>query len=246
MTTPTPKTAREPVTLRRLTEEDLRELDDLLERFPESCSLEELDGLFCALAISPETTPPTEWLPIVVGVPEDQWGDKEASDRMVALLMRHWNMVSLGFREDWSNVSADEGADLMYFPLLDDPEESGHPLAEGWARGFRDGMDWLADSYWDEIEQDEECTTVLDLIAALDTGEKQPGKLLTDEERDELISPLAASLQYIFAFWRRWLRITNASREPIRAEDGPGRNDQCPCGSGKKFKKCCGAPEKLH
>ena len=22
-----------------------------------------------------------------------------------------------------------------------------------------------------------------------------------------------------------------------------GRNDLCPCGSGKKYKKCCGAPE---
>jgi len=24
-----------------------------------------------------------------------------------------------------------------------------------------------------------------------------------------------------------------------------GRNDPCPCGSGLKYKKCCGAPEKL-
>ena len=27
---------------------------------------------------------------------------------------------------------------------------------------------------------------------------------------------------------------------PIRAAATPGRNDKCPCGSGKKFKKCCG------
>lgn len=26
-----------------------------------------------------------------------------------------------------------------------------------------------------------------------------------------------------------------------REEPRPGRNDPCPCGSGKKFKKCCGA-----
>jgi uncharacterized protein len=25
-----------------------------------------------------------------------------------------------------------------------------------------------------------------------------------------------------------------------------GRNDDCPCGSGKKFKKCCGAEGRLH
>jgi len=28
--------------------------------------------------------------------------------------------------------------------------------------------------------------------------------------------------------------------DPIRASREVGRNDPCPCGSGKKFKKCCG------
>jgi uncharacterized protein YchJ len=31
------------------------------------------------------------------------------------------------------------------------------------------------------------------------------------------------------------------SRTAIRNDDKVGRNDPCPCGSGKKFKKCCGA-----
>ena len=30
-------------------------------------------------------------------------------------------------------------------------------------------------------------------------------------------------------------------KQPIRADKLPGRNDPCPCGSGKKYKKCCGA-----
>jgi len=29
--------------------------------------------------------------------------------------------------------------------------------------------------------------------------------------------------------------------DPIHVEAAPGRNDPCPCGSGRKFKKCCGA-----
>jgi len=28
--------------------------------------------------------------------------------------------------------------------------------------------------------------------------------------------------------------------EPIKGSASPGRNDPCPCGSGKKYKKCCG------
>ena len=29
--------------------------------------------------------------------------------------------------------------------------------------------------------------------------------------------------------------------EPLSTEPKTGRNDDCPCGSGKKYKKCCGA-----
>lgn len=29
-------------------------------------------------------------------------------------------------------------------------------------------------------------------------------------------------------------------RLPIQTGGAPGRNDPCPCGSGKKYKKCCG------
>jgi uncharacterized protein len=36
------------------------------------------------------------------------------------------------------------------------------------------------------------------------------------------------------------------ARGPARAAEQPGRNDPCPCGSGKKFKKCHGAADRLH
>ena len=34
-----------------------------------------------------------------------------------------------------------------------------------------------------------------------------------------------------------------ATREPVRITKRIGRNDPCPCGSGKKYKKCCGLKE---
>jgi len=34
-----------------------------------------------------------------------------------------------------------------------------------------------------------------------------------------------------------WVRAQDRQREAAVA----GRNDPCPCGSGRKFKKCCGA-----
>ena len=39
------------------------------------------------------------------------------------------------------------------------------------------------------------------------------------------------------------LKTNNAGGEsvsPIKKKTEAGRNDQCPCGSGKKYKNCCG------
>ena len=40
----------------------------------------------------------------------------------------------------------------------------------------------------------------------------------------------------------KWLYVEGqmASGPPIRKEPKIGRNEPCPCGSGKKYKKCCG------
>ncbi|NOX75624.1 MAG: hypothetical protein GXP17_03205 [Gammaproteobacteria bacterium] len=40
---------------------------------------------------------------------------------------------------------------------------------------------------------------------------------------------------------KRWYYVDGDGQQPIR-RDSPktGRNEPCPCGSGKKFKKCCG------
>ena len=37
----------------------------------------------------------------------------------------------------------------------------------------------------------------------------------------------------------------SVKQEPVRKGKKIGPNDPCPCGSGKKYKKCCGSPEKL-
>lgn len=35
------------------------------------------------------------------------------------------------------------------------------------------------------------------------------------------------------------VREFSPSEGPARRVEMPGRNDACPCGSGKKFKRCC-------
>lgn len=39
----------------------------------------------------------------------------------------------------------------------------------------------------------------------------------------------------------RWYYVDGSSIQPIRTrENKVGRNEPCPCGSGKKYKRCCG------
>ena len=35
-------------------------------------------------------------------------------------------------------------------------------------------------------------------------------------------------------------RGQDTSKQPKKADPKVGRNDPCPCGSGKKYKNCCG------
>lgn len=76
---------------------------------------------------------------------------------------------------------------------------------------------------------------------------------LSDAQGDakfaELAAGVAARVLDIHAYWlpqrgRHVLRpATPASAGAVTARrDTPkvGRNDACPCGSGRKFKKCCG------
>ena len=64
---------------------------------------------------------------------------------------------------------------------------------------------------------------------------------LSAAERVQLIMELPSVLQAL-----HYARLDEQKPQPARRESEVGRNDPCPCGSGKKYKKCHGAPEALH
>ncbi len=37
--------------------------------------------------------------------------------------------------------------------------------------------------------------------------------------------------------------LPKVAQKPVRVEEKPGRNDPCPCGSGRKYKNCCGSED---
>ncbi len=79
-------------------------------------------------------------------------------------------------------------------------------------------------------------------------------KDLSLDEYRALAGGVANNVCEMHEFWRKDRVKLMASggllgvmrREPIRNPDKVGRNEVCPCGSGKKYKRCHGEPSKLH
>jgi uncharacterized protein YecA (UPF0149 family) len=64
---------------------------------------------------------------------------------------------------------------------------------------------------------------------------------ITPEKREELIAYMAAGLLAAHKYFReRWIEYADTTIEPPRRAAKIGRNEPCPCGSGKNYKKCCG------
>ena len=70
-----------------------------------------------------------------------------------------------------------------------------------------------------------------------------PGKLLIKEAEKKGVD--VSDKNQLESFIKEYNndKIAKFMTETAKISDKPGRNDPCPCGSGKKYKKCCGADE---
>jgi len=203
-------------------------------------NLEILDGFFAALICGPQTVLPSEYLPEIWGGDMANQNPLTAQHEMqefVDLVMRHWNMISQTLH------SGD-----VYLPLLLENEQ-GIVAANDWASGFMRGIA-LRQGDWMELVNNEEYGGSLMPIFALANEhhvdpEMRPYKEPIDaQQREKLIIGAAAgviSIHRYFAPHRRAAaREARESTTYRRTSRKLGRNDPCSCGSGKKFKHCCG------
>jgi len=88
--------------------------------------------------------------------------------------------------------------------------------------------------------QNERCITLLCIFAAL-SGEALEGELRDPDDRP--VSDPEAWLQghrnQLGAYVAELFAMFASARAPVVAKPKAGRNEACPCGSGKKYKKCC-------
>jgi uncharacterized protein len=205
-------------------------LDNIAETYEDTLSLEEIDGMFCALIINPISAEPAEWLEVIFDENFEFESEQEA-EKVFGLLFRHWNHISHLIRHPPKTER-----DALYFPLISDYDEDNltHKVAEQWATGFRLGMGYCIDE-WEELIDDKEHYVLLAPILLLEQGcdLDNEEKVVTDEERENLLAMIPAVVYKIFEYWQAKTKKTKESTIKI------GRNDPCPCGSGKKYKKCC-------
>jgi uncharacterized protein len=216
---------------------------DRLEDFLKSCkggkamNVEQLDGFFAALIAGPETVMPSEYSPEVFGGEMSdvcEFSSPEEANEIFGLLIRHWNTIAgaLFNRE-------------VYVPLLLE-DENGVAHGNDWARGFVRGMHMRHDG-WAELVNDEEndgcLIPMMMLYREQDEDPKMRPKPIAPEKREDIIAHMAAGLVGAYRYFRTHQEASTGNTfapESGRPTSKVGRNDPCPCGSGKKYKKCCG------
>ncbi len=198
-------------------------------------SLEMLDGFFTALVIGPDLVMPSDYLSWIWGDDDEEpnWDSPEQAEHVFGLLAKHWNAIA-----------ERRLADGEHRPIID---TFGIAMpGEEWADGFVAGMG-MAEDAWDQMIDNRQTGEIILPIMALcsDLPEAVQEKL-TDETRAAIVDHLPEMVQMIAAYWRGQDQGLPRG-EPIRSAK-VGRNEPCPCGSGKKFKKCCGAatPPTVH
>ena len=236
-------------------------LDDLRTRHDETPQWEFCEGFLAALVCCRRRIPEDEWLPVLLGLDEGgSFADAAQRERFLGLWTRRSAEVQQAL--DTEVQALDE--DKAYAPEVMDvrgaiaslpPEEreevAGEDIpsfAQVWALGFMYAIESWPEEW--EAPKDKEAARWHDLslqaIVALtedDTDEAtlsafaEDGPLSVSEQR---LNAYGEALWAVYDLREIWRNIGPRVQQVIKGET-LGRNDPCSCGSGKKYKKCCGA-----
>ena len=147
----------------------------------------------------------------------------------------------------WNGINDDFRYREVHLPILDG-DDIGMPKGNDWAQGFIKGT-LLRFEPWRDIANDESRGGLFVPIWALayenaEDPELRPyPKPMSKEQREQLLVSMMAATKHFYDIFkeRRTLGVSRSSGMPYhRTEPKVGRNDRCPCGSGKKYKRCCG------
>jgi uncharacterized protein len=219
----------------KFSESDLDRLEAYLHqehRIDAALPVDAIQGLFAALASITTPTPRERWLPEVLGE-SHAFESPEDAELVIGLLER--------FREDTARqLQEGEGFDFILYG----PEGDDEDLAV-WADGYLVGVE-LAEPPWSELADAEDFDNLVYPFLVL-TGQARElavengQEWMSDADEARLLTDIRAGLADhlldVREYWFEKARPVTMKRE----EPKVGRNDPCPCGSGKKYKNCHGA-----
>ncbi|MBA2965671.1 MULTISPECIES: YecA family protein [Ramlibacter] len=232
------------------------ELDLLREHDPETPDWEFCEGFLAALVCCRREIPPEEYWPAL-------FGDAFRPMAHMELVWRwHRRRQEIAQALD-AEVDTLEDERALQPEVLDvrgavlalpegergDADPAQLPsFGQAWAEGFLHAVrTWPAD--WTPPRDKEVAAMLeeaLDDVAALagpDSGEPalnmhtEGGAPSVSEHRLDVFGEAIWAVYDLRQLWKS----LGPRVEPLRQAPQPGRNDPCPCGSGKKYKKCHGA-----
>lgn len=201
-------------------------------------SVDKLQGFFCAVASAPDTILPGRWVPEALG--SEPRGQATEQDReFMALMMRFYNSVA-------STLDENRPPEFILKPGADPQIQLDYQSwCEGYILGWGLSMEeWLSPG--NELLK-KLTFPILLLSGAFKEGAEERGEeYMPEDEYAQLLGECAdvlpGAVAGIYNFWHPGNKPAPARRESPKV----GRNDACPCGSGKKFKQCCGSAHTLH
>lgn len=240
-----------------LSDDEFAELDELLAETPEPLQpldVVMLDGYLCGVLVQPVLIEPATWLPHVFDLedqplPDDL--DRTWYERTSALILRRHAALNRMLAEDgWFDPLILEFDDEH--PREAPPEGEPDPLAGlsdvtlalmPWVAGFHHAALCFPDLA--EMPDDAVMAALARLYRHLpaETGEER--EVVATLDREHPLATLDDAIEELVATVADLYDLTTDERykvETVRREAPKvGRNDPCPCGSGKKFKQCHGS-----
>lgn len=224
----------------------LRGFLDWTARSGGALTYHQVQGFLFSVASAPELIRPSEWLPVIFGDHEPEYESLDRAKEILGQLMGLYNDINAGVVEERPGLPDD--CEIRARPL--DNLDATAPLSR-WARGFVLGHQWLRELWDDELpdDMDEELGAVLMILSFFasrrlaEDYHRETGRSGSLEDLAESVLRLLPEAMGEYAhFGRSMLGAAGpeAGRAPIRTAR-IGRNDPCPCGSGKKYKRCCGS-----
>jgi uncharacterized protein len=196
-------------------------------RKAQNMCLEEADGLLTALAAGPVRVPASEYLAEILMAEGETAGLDSPEHRALAvdLLTRHHDAIE-----------RDLAAGKAREPWIYDLGDLGGVL---WARGYLAGVGARTADWAPLLRNEQLVDTLLAPLFAMQPDPERSGKSkLSREQRQGLIRALPEIALATKAHWQgEWHPLLDA---PAPRAVKTGRNDPCPCGSRKKYKRCCG------